>query len=106
MPKHVVSTTLTTTEWNNSHLIKANVVEEIAKLKQQSGQDILVFGSAMLVQTLIAHDLVDQYNLLVYPVVLGSGKRLFGDESKASLKLIETKAFSSVVALVYQPERK
>ena len=106
MPKHVVSTTLTTTEWNNSHLIKANVVEEIAKLKQQPGQDILVFGSDTLVQTLIQHDLVDQYNLLVYPVVLGSGKRLFGDESKASLKLIETKAFSSVVALIYQSERK
>ena len=94
-------------EWNNSKLVKGNIADEVSKLKQQSGQNILVAGSAKLVQTLMQHDLVDQYNLLVYPVVLGKGKRLFGDGSKATLKLVETKSFSSgVVLLRYQPDRK
>lgn len=107
LPKYVVSTTLDKTEWNNSHLIKENVAEEISKLKQQPGQDILVHGSITLVQALIKNDLVDQYNLLVYPLVLGTGKRLFRDESSASLKLVETKPFGSgVVLLRYQPDRK
>jgi dihydrofolate reductase len=107
LPKYVVSTTLDKTEWNNSHLIKENVAEEISKLKQQPGQDILVHGSITLVQALIKNDLVDQYNLLVYPRVLGTGKRLFRDESSASLKLVETKPLGSgVVLLRYQPDRK
>lgn len=74
--------------WNNSHLIKENVAEEITELKQQSGQDILVHGSLTLAQSLIEGDLVDQFNLLVYPLVLGSGKRLFGEGSSAKLKLV------------------
>jgi len=107
LPKYVISTTLDKAEWNNSTLIKANIVEEISKLKQQPGQDILIFGSGTLVQTLIQHDLIDQYNLLVYSIVLGAGKHLFQDGSNAALKLSEAKAFSSgVVALIYQPERK
>ena len=107
LPKYVVSTTLEKVEWNNSHLIKKNVVEEISRLKQQPGQDILVAGSATLVNTLVEHDLVDEYHLLIYPVVLGKGKRLFKDGSKTSLKLVETKSFSSgVVAHIYQPDRK
>jgi len=107
LPKYVVSTTLEKVEWNNSHLIKKNVVEEISRLKQQPGQDILVAGSATLVNTLVEHDLVDEYHLLIYPVVLGQGKRLFKDGSKATLKLVETKSFSSgVVAHIYQPDRK
>jgi dihydrofolate reductase len=107
LPKHVVSTTLETVEWNNSKLIKTNVVAEVSQLKRQPGEDLLLFGSDTLVQTLIQHDLVDQYNLLVYPVVLGTGKRLFGDGSKVALKLIETQSFSSgVVLLRYQPDRK
>lgn len=106
LPKYVVSTTLKTAEWNNSKLIKGNVAEEIAKLKQQPGKDILVNGSGTLVQTLIHHDLIDEYALLVYPVVLGTGKRLFRDGSK-TLKLIQTKPLrSGVVNLSYQPERK
>lgn len=105
LPKYVVSTTLDKAEWNNSTLIKANVAEEISKLKQQPGQDILVFGSGTLVQTLIQHDLVDQYNLLVYPIVLGSGQRLFNTADKqVKLKLTEIKNFSGVVALFYQSE--
>src|SRR5258708_10927844 len=107
LPKYVVSTTLETVDWNNSKLIKQNVAEEVAKLKQQPGQNILVFGSGQLVQTLIKHDLVDQYNLLVHSVVLGSGERLFNDGSQVTLKLVDTKMFGSgVVALIYRPDRK
>jgi dihydrofolate reductase len=107
LPKYVVSTTLDKVEWNNSTLIKDNIVEELTKLKQQDGQDILVYGSTTLVQTLIQNDLVDRYRLLVYPVVLGKGKRLFKEGTTATLKLVETQSFSSgVAALIYQPERK
>jgi dihydrofolate reductase len=107
LPKHVVSTTLDKLEWNNSRLIKANVVEALTALKQQAGQDILVYGSATLVQTLIRHDLVDRYRLLVYPVVLGKGKRLFKEGTEVTLRLVETHAFSSgVAALIYEPGRK
>jgi dihydrofolate reductase len=107
LPKFVVSITLKNAEWKNSTIIKANVADEITKLKQQPGQDILVAGSATLVNMLIKHDLIDEYHLLVYPVVLGSGKRLFKEGSNTSLKLVETKPFSSgVVAHFYQPDRK
>ena len=105
LPKYVVSTTLDKAEWNNSTLIKGNIAEEIAKLKQQPGKDIGVSGSGMLVQTLMQHDLIDEYVLLVCPLVLGSGKRLFRNVSKTNLKLIETKRLSSgVVVLTYQPD--
>jgi dihydrofolate reductase len=107
LPKYVVSTTLKELTWNNSHLITGNVAEEVAKLKQQPGQDILVAGSAALVQTLMQHDLVDEYRLLVHPVVLGGGKRLFPDGSKNTLKLVEARAFGSgIVALSYQLVRQ
>jgi dihydrofolate reductase len=105
--KYVVSTTLKKAEWNNSTLIKGNIVEEIAKLKQQPGKDIGVSGSATLVQTLMQHDLIDEYVLLVCPVVLGSEKRLFSNVGKTNLKLIEAKPLSSgVIVLTYQPDRK
>jgi dihydrofolate reductase len=104
--KYVVSTTLDTVEWNNSTLIKDNIVQALTKLKQQDGQDIVIHGSATLVQTLMQHDLVDRYRLLVYPVVLGKGKRLFQEGTNATLKLLESQSFSSgVVALVYEPDR-
>jgi len=107
IPKYVVSTTLKSAEWNNSTMIKQNVVEEIANLKQQSGQDILVFGSGLLTQSLMAHGLVDQYTLLVYSIVVGSGKRLFTEGSLATLELIETRMISSgLVALTYHTNRK
>ena len=105
--KYVVSTTLDKLEWNNSILIKDNVVEEIIQLKQQEGQDILVYGSATLVHTLMQHDLVDHYRLLVYPVIVGKGKRLFQDSTTVTLKLVESQFLSSgVLALVYEPDRK
>ena len=104
--KYVVSTTLDKAEWNNSALIE-DVVDEVTQLKQQDGKDITVHGSATLVQTLMRHDLVDRYRLLVYPVVLGKGKRLFREGIPATLKLLASQPFSSgVVALVYEPERK
>jgi dihydrofolate reductase len=103
MPKHVVSTTLQNPEWTNSHVISGDVAEEIRKLKAQDGEDLLVFGSATLVNFLIQNDLVDEYNLLVYPVVLGTGKRLFQDGSATTLELTESHdAGRGVVALRYR----
>ena len=105
-PKYVVSTTLEERlEWNNSTLIKGNVAEEIARLKQQTGEDILVFGSGALVNTLLEHDLVDEYRIMIFPVVVGGGKRLFGEAlDKTVLKLTDTRTFASgVVVLTYQP---
>lgn len=105
-PKVVASTTLSELAWTNSSLLKGDVAAAIARLKQDTDLSYLVFGSGTLVQTLIEHDLVDEYRLLVYPVVLGSGQRLFGNGRKASLKLTETKSFSTgVVALHYQADR-
>jgi dihydrofolate reductase len=105
--KYVVSTTLDRAEWNNSVLIKDNIVEAIARLKQQEGKDIAVHGSATLVQTLMKHDLVDRYRLLVYPVVLGKGTRLFQDGTTATLRLVSAQSLSSgVAALLYEPDRK
>ncbi len=107
IPKYVVSTTLSEVTWNNSALIKENVVEEIVKLKQQEGKDILVGGSADLVSTLLQHDLVDEYKLMVHPIVVGHGKRLFKDGSdRKTLKLVETKTFSTgIVILSYEPAK-
>ncbi len=105
MPKYVASTTLERVEWNNSRLIKGNVAEEVSRLKQQPGQDILLAGSGGLLHTLMQHGLIDEYRFMVHPIVLGSGKRLFRDGSDTRvLRLVETKAFSSgVVVLTYQP---
>lgn len=105
--KYVLSTTLDKAEWNNSVIIKNNVVEEITKLKQQDGKDIVVHGSGRLIETLMKHDLVDVIRLLIYPVVIGKGQRLFESENKAKLRLVESKVVSSgVIAAVYEPERK
>lgn len=106
--KYVVSTTLQQAGWNNSHLIKSQVVEQVSKLKTMPGQDILVAGSGQLVRTLMQHDLVDEYRLMVYPVILGGGKRLFQDGSdRRALRLVEAKPVGSgILTLVYRPERK
>ena len=105
MPKFVVSTTLTEAGWNNSTLIKEDVVEEVARLKQQPGDDVLVAGSADLVHTLMENDLVDEYRLMVHPIVVGSGKRLFRDGSGAkTLRLVESKTLGpDVVNLTFEP---
>lgn len=108
LPKFVVSTTLDEVEWSNSSLISGDVPKAVSKLKQQSGQDILIYGSGELMHTLMQHDLIDEYRFWVNPVVLGSGKRLFSDgSSKTALKLVDTTTFSTgVVILAYQPARK
>lgn len=105
IPKFVVSTTLTDPEWTNTTVIRENVVDEITRLKEQVRGDILVFGSADLVATLREHDLVDEYRLMVYPVVNGSGKRLFGDsEESLRLDLTDSRTFSTgVVVNAYRP---
>jgi len=107
LPKYVVSSSLKKAEWNNSHIIHSNVAQEITKLKKQPGGDILVAGSATLIRYLMAHDLVDEYRLLTYPIVVGKGKRLFTDGTSVPLKLTESKSFSSGVTLLrYEPDRK
>jgi len=106
IPKYVVSTTLEEPlEWNNSTLIAGDVAEEVSRLKQQPGRDILIGGSGELVNTLMGHDLIDEYRLMVFPVVVGSGKHLFGEGSATkTLQLEETKTFASgVVVLSYTP---
>ena len=107
MPKYVVSTTLTSAAaWRNSNLITRNVVAEVRALKAQAGKNIGIDGSSVLVHTLAQHDLVDEYSLLVYPVVLGSGKKLFPDGLRVNLRLIESRSFpSGVVLMRYAPER-
>jgi dihydrofolate reductase len=107
LPKFVVSTTLNTLEWNNSHLITGNVAEEVARLKQQPGRDLLLAGSADLLGTLMQHALVDEYRLMVHPVVVGTGKRLFKEGSMATMQLVGTKTLSSgIIILSYQPAVK
>ncbi len=101
MPKYVVSSTLETPEWNNSTVLKGDVADEVARLREQHDGDIVVHGSARLVQTLLEHDLVDELRLMVFPVVLGAGKRLFGETSdKKRLRLAESKVVGDGVAIV------
>ncbi|HVU14927.1 MAG TPA: dihydrofolate reductase family protein, partial [Phototrophicaceae bacterium] len=89
--KYVVSNTLDKAEWNNSVIIKGDAITQIRQLRQQDGPNIVVHGSGKLVQTLIQNDLVDTVRLLVYPVVIGAGKRLFHEGTNAKLKLIEAR---------------
>jgi dihydrofolate reductase len=105
MPKYVVSSSLEEPEWNNSTVLKGDVTEEVAKLKQEQDGDIVVHGSARLVQTLLERDLVDELRLMVFPVVLGSGKRLFdGLSDKKPLRLVDSKVVGDgVTILIYEP---
>jgi dihydrofolate reductase len=105
MPKYVISSTLEDPEWNNTTVLKGDVAQEVAKLKQELDGDIVVHGSPQLVQTLVEHDLVDEYHLMVFPVVLGTGKRLFGETTdKKSLRLVSSTIVGDGVAIfVYQP---
>ena len=105
MPKYVVSSTLQDPAWKNSTVLEGDVVEEVSKLKQMPGGDIVVNGSAQLVQTLLEHDLLDELRLMVFPVVLGSGKRLFASsKQKKSLQLTDSKIVGDGIAiLIYKP---
>jgi dihydrofolate reductase len=104
-PKYVVSSTLTTADWQNSTLINGDVAARISELKQQPGQNIGMSGSSALVSWLLRHGLLDRLDLLVFPVVLGSGKRLFSEpDDPVPLALTSSEAFStSVVHLTYTP---
>ncbi len=108
MPKYVVSSTLEDPEWNNSTVLKGDVVEEVTKLRQELDGDIYVHGSRQLAQALLEHDLVDELRLMVFPVVLGTGKRIFGETSdKKPLRLVDSKTVGDgVTILVYQPAGK
>jgi dihydrofolate reductase len=104
MPKYVISSTLKDPEWNNTTVLDGELTGEVAKIKEQQDGDIVVHGSAQLVQALLENDLVDELRLMVFPVVLGSGKTLFGETSdKKSLKLNDSKIVGDGVAiLVYE----
>lgn len=110
MPKYVVSTTLTDegADWTNSIVIRDDVPGQVRKLKEQVAGDVLVAGSANLVRTLAEQDLVDEYRLMVFPIVLGGGKRLFADGTpRTRLRLVDSKAVGpdGVFILTYQPVR-
>jgi dihydrofolate reductase len=107
MPKHVVSTTLDSADWENSEIISENVSEEVAKLKDKYEGDILIAGSATLVQSLLDDGLIDELRLMVFPVVLGEGKRLFAEGADiAAMELTDTKQVGpdGIIILTYAPK--
>ena len=108
MPKYVASNTLERAGWNNTTVLRGDVPAEVASLKATRSGEIVVHGSAQLVQTLIEHDLVDELRLMAFPIVLGSGKRLFGDTTdKKRWRLIGTQTVGDgVLILTYEPVRK
>jgi dihydrofolate reductase len=107
VPKYVVSSTLRDVTWNNSYVITDNIAEEVAKLKAQPGEILLVQGSADLVRLLAQHHLIDEYSLHVAPLVLGKGKRLFQERDQARLQLVNTKAYKTgILTLNYEPVKQ
>lgn len=107
MAKHVASRTLRDLQWENSHLIEGDVADGVAELKDQPGQDLVLYGCLDLMHSLLEHDLIDEYRLLVHPVVLGTGRSLFADGAqRMNFDLIDTTVISSgVTALTYRPVR-
>ncbi len=107
MPKYVVSSTLRNPEWNNTTVLSGDAADEVSRLKDQPGGDILVHGSAQLTDTLMEHGLVDEWRLMVYPTVVGRGRRCFGDPGRAvALELVDSQAVGDGVAImVYRPTR-
>ncbi|MGH9122569.1 MAG: dihydrofolate reductase family protein [Acidimicrobiales bacterium] len=107
MPKYVVSATLEDPDWNNSTVLKGDVVNEVSKLKQKVNGDIVVYASGRLVDTLMEHDLVDELRLMTFPFVVGDGERLFGETSdQKPMRLVDTRTVGDgLVLLTYQPVR-
>lgn len=108
MPKYVVSSTLEHPRWSNSVVLKGDVVDEVSKLKRELGGDILVYASYQLARTLFEHDLVDELRLVVFPVLLGTGERLFGETSdKKPMRLLDTRTVGDGLAfLTYELVRE
>ena len=107
LPKYVVSSTIEDPKWTNSTVLKGDVVDEVSRLKHELDGEIVVYASIQLVQALIEHDLVDELRLMIYPVVLGAGERLFGETSdKKPLRLLRAEAVGDSLALLtYKPVR-
>jgi dihydrofolate reductase len=102
MPKYVVSTTLTSASaWRNSTLISGDVIAQVRALKEQPGRNITIDGSSVLIHTLAQHDLIDEYHLLIYPLVLGGGKKVFPDGARLNLRLVEARPVPSGVVLTH-----
>jgi dihydrofolate reductase len=107
MPKYVVSSTLTDPDWNNSTVLADDVMQEVSKLKEELDGKIVVAGSIRLVRTLMENDLVDELRLLIYPVVLGAGERLFGETSdQRPVRLVETRTVADLAYLTYEVVRE
>ena len=105
MPKHVFSTKLERAEWSNSTIVRGDVVEEVRKLKQREGRDLLVYGHGLLGETLLERELLDVLDLSIHPVVLGHGKQLFREGQNAKLKLAATRSYSrGIVKLTYEAQ--
>jgi dihydrofolate reductase len=103
MPKYVVSSTLKDPGWNNSKVLAGDVVQQVSKLKEELDGEIVVAGSIRLVRTLLAHDLVDELRLMIYPVVLGAGEHLFGEtRDQRPLHLVETRTVDDLAYLTYE----
>jgi dihydrofolate reductase len=102
--KYVVSTTLEKLDWSNSTLVKGDIVQEIKRLKQQNGPELQVYGSSNLIQTLLKHDLIDEFRLKIFPITLGTGKRLFGNGTiPAGFKLVDSKTSTTgVIVAIYE----
>ncbi len=107
LPKYVVSSTLEVPDWNNSTVLAGDVANEVSKLKQELNGEIVIYGSFQLLRTLLEHDLVDELRLMIYPVVLGAGERLFGETSdKKAMRLVDTRTVGDDLALLtYEPVR-
>src|SRR6059058_1622383 len=107
MPKYVVSSTLKDADWNNSTVLAGDVMQEVSKLKQELDGEIVVAGSIRLVRTLLDNDLVDELRLMIYPVVLGAGERLFGETSdQRPVRLVETRTVHDLAYLTYEVVRQ
>ena len=106
LPKYVVSSTLEDPDWNNTTVLRGDVVDEVSKLKQEIDGEIVVAASFQLWHTLMQHDLVDELRLMIYPVVLGAGERLFGETTdKKPMRLVSTRTVDDLALLIYEPVR-